>query len=125
MKFTKSDLGNMVRIFVACSQQGIFDIREYMIIGAVYGRLEKAAAAAENAPDAGEASSSSNCPFQFTEQDVAIYKRVIEVATKKGLFGAAELTTVGVLYNRLQQAATKPADSELPKLENVKGKVPE
>jgi hypothetical protein len=120
MKFEKNDVTNLSRIFQAGSQQGTFNIQDYVTIGTVYARLDKAVNALNSA--ASSSSACGGCPFQFTEQDVLVFRRVIEICTRKGLFGANELINVGVLYNKLVEATTtkseKPELSALEKIEN-------
>ena len=51
---------------------------------------------------------------QLTVADIASIKSLIEAACGRGTFKAAELTTVGALYDKidafLNQAATAPAE---------------
>ena len=41
-------------------------------------------------------------PNELTIQDLAILKGIIELSTERGVFKAPELSTVGIVYNKLE-----------------------
>jgi hypothetical protein len=94
--FTNADIQNLIRIMQGSAQHGVFDIREYVDIGTLFQKLEKAFLKEKS-------ENNDKCPFGFNSSDIAIFVRIIDLAAKKGLFTGNDLQIVGSLYNRLSQ----------------------
>jgi len=48
----------------------------------------------------------------LTDQELSIIANIIDVATQKGIFRAADMTTVGELFNKITSMLPKPEAKE-------------
>ena len=49
----------------------------------------------------------------LTDQELAVIARIIDTATQRGIFRAAELTTVGKLFEKIVSILPKKEDKEV------------
>ena len=49
----------------------------------------------------------------LTDQELALIARIIDPATQRGIFRAAELTTVGKLFEKIVSILPKKEDKEV------------
>ena len=49
----------------------------------------------------------------LTDQELAVIARIIDTATQRGIFRAAELTTVGKLFEKIVSILPKKEDREV------------
>tara|TARA_Y100000996_G_scaffold409892_1_gene391319 strand:+ start:2689 stop:2949 length:261 start_codon:yes stop_codon:yes gene_type:complete len=48
----------------------------------------------------------------LTVNDLAVIKQIIDIATRRGAFIASELTTVGVIYDRIDECLSQFTQEE-------------
>lgn len=56
--------------------------------------------------------------MQITEQDTKIILQVLDVASTRGAFRAAEMLAIGTLHKKLSDSLPKPVETEEPKAED-------
>jgi hypothetical protein len=67
-----------------------------------------------DAPATADAQAAQPDPFALSIGDLKNLSTILDVASKRGAFGAGEMATVGMLYNKLQGflARVAPADQK-------------